>query len=142
MIRIALNDFQDSKELQEKIKTIAYSGGRTGTAQALRVTSRELFKYALGGRPGIPKVLILVTDGASTNNETLRQVARELWERGIMIYVVGVGDLIKEEELKDITASDSNIFKAKDFDTMALIAPPLVKKIVGDLNGRFSVSFI
>lgn len=137
VIKIRLNDFQDRKELKGTILNITDSGGRTRTDRGIHLASREFFTSNNGARPGVPKLLILVTDGTSTGDEPLKEAVKGLLKKGVVIYVVGIGGQINDQELKDVTPSDSNIFKTKNFDTITLVTPSLVEKILGDLKGRF-----
>ena len=134
-IQIELDDFQDSKLLQDEINKIVDSGGRTRTDSALRLMSQEFFSYEKGSRAGVPKVLVVVTDGKSTGTEPLSEAVKGLRQKGVMIYTVGIGDRISMQELRDISRTERDIFLSKDFDSTGLIAPPLIERIVGDLTG-------
>jgi collagen type XIV alpha len=136
VIRIKLDDFQDSKLLQDEIIKIVDSGGRTRTDSALRIMSQEFFTYEKGSRAGVPKVLVVVTDGKSTGSEPLSEVVKGLRKKGVIIYSVGIGDRISMQELRDISRTKGDIFISKDFDSTGLIAPALVEKIVADLTGE------
>ena len=134
-IQIELDDFQDSKLLQDEINKIVDSGGRTRTDSALRLMSQEFFTYEKGSRAGVPKVLVVVTDGKSTGTEPLSEAVKGLRQKGVMIYTVGIGDRISMQELRDISRTERDIFLSKDFDSTGLIASPLIERIVGDLTG-------
>ena len=135
VIQIELDDFQDSKLLQDQISKITDSGGRTRTDSALRVMSQEFYTYDKGSRPGVPKVLVVVTDGKSSGREPLSEAVKGLRKKGVLIYSVGIGDRIKMEELREISRTDRDIYTPKDFNTIGLIAPELVERIAGDLTG-------
>ena len=135
VIQVELDDFRDSKLLQDEINKIVDSGGRTRTDSALRLMSQEFFTYEKGSRAGVPKVLVIVTDGKSSGEEPLSEAVKGLRRKGVMVYSVGIGDDISMQELKDISRTERDIFVSKDFDSTSLIAPPLIERIVGDLTG-------
>lgn len=135
-IQIKLDEFRNSKLLHDEIMNISDSGGRTRTDSALRIMSRDFFTYEKGSRPGVPKVLVLVTDGKSTGVKPLSESVRGLRKKGVIVYTVGIGDRISISELKDISRTEKDIFLSKDFDSIGLIGPALVEKIAGDLTSE------
>ena len=137
VIHIELDDFQNSRLLQDEVSKIVDSGGRTRTDISLRFMSKKFFTYEKGSRAGVPKVLVVVTDGKSTGNETLSEAVQGLRKKGVIIYSVGIGDNINMQELKDISRTEKDIFIAKDFGSISLIAPSVVEKIASDLTGEF-----
>jgi hypothetical protein len=136
VIHIKLDDFQDSRLLQDEISKIIDSGGRTRTDLSLQIMSQEFFTYENGSRAGVPKVLVLVTDGKSTGTQPLSESVKELRKKGVIIYSVGVGDNINMQELKSISRTERDVFVSKDFSSIGLIASPLVERIAGDLTGE------
>lgn len=136
VIQIQLNEYQNLSLLQDEISKITDSGGRTRTDVALRSMSREFFTYDKGSRPGVPKVVVLVTDGRSTGSEPLSDAVKGLRQMGAIIYSVGIGDEISEQELRDISRTRKDIFLSKKFDSLGLLAPELVEKIIKDLRGK------
>ena len=50
----------------EAVDKIPLMGSTTRIDRALRMTQNEMFSSANGGRDGVPKILILLTDGTQT----------------------------------------------------------------------------
>lgn len=140
VIQIRLNDFQNSKLLQDRITNIEDSGGRTRTDSAVRIMSQEFYTHDQGSRAGIPKILVVVTDGKSTGNESLSESVKGLRRKGVIVYSVGIGKHIDMEELKDISRTEEDVFRSKDFDSTGLLAPVLVERIASDLTGGLKCS--
>ena len=69
---------------------------------------------------GVPKIVMVITDGESDNNILTLTEARKLKDRGVNIVSIGVGDL-KEQELIDMASSPNDVYKVDDFDTVLLI---------------------
>jgi hypothetical protein len=69
---------------------------------------------------GVPKIVIVITDGESDNNNATLTEAKKLKDRGFNIVSIGIGDL-KEQELIDMASSPNDVFKVDDFDKVLLI---------------------
>ena len=68
----------------------------------------------------MPKIVIVITDGVSDNNNLTLSEAKKLKDRGFNIVSIGIGDL-KEQELIDMASSPNDVFKVDDFDKVLLI---------------------
>ena len=96
-------------------------GSTTRIDKALRLTQAELFKPEFGGRPGIPKLLLLLTDGSQTmdaGHEHPGLIADELRDEGIIIIVVGIGKGTNQTELEHMAGGAENAFSAQSFDEL------------------------
>jgi hypothetical protein len=69
---------------------------------------------------GVPKIVIVITDGESDNNNATLSEAKKLKDRGYNIVSIGIGNL-KEQELIDMASSPNDVFKVDDFDKVLLI---------------------
>ena len=91
-------DFDDHLTLQQlrrAIRGTGYSGGYTYTALALDLAT-ELFNDSSGSgaRPvsaGIPRVVVLITDGQS-NVYSITQPVIDLQMTGVTVYSIGIGN--------------------------------------------------
>jgi hypothetical protein len=70
--------------------------------------------------PGIPKVLLLLTDGYSNGIKPL-QPADQLRDLGVSIFSIGVGPSVSQSELKEIASDpDSDyVFTLSSFNQLA-----------------------
>nr|XP_020843766.1 von Willebrand factor A domain-containing protein 2 isoform X2 [Phascolarctos cinereus] len=85
-LEFSLDSFFTREEVKEKIKKIIFKGGSTETGLALKYLLHKGFP---GGRnSSVPQILVIVTDGKSQGNIALP--AKQLKERGIMVFAVGV----------------------------------------------------
>ena len=71
--------------------------GKTNTGGALERARTKLFAEA---RQGVPKIILVVTDGESTDSQKLQSEIALLKEQGVVMYAVGVGDQINQDELR------------------------------------------
>ena len=127
---IKMNDHQDLSSFNAAVDSIALMGSTTRIDKALRLTQTDMFSIPNGGRPGVPKLVILLTDGSQTADvgaEEPGDIAEELRNDGINILVVGIGQGVNQTELNHIAGGDANAFSAASFDE--LIASDFVNKI-------------
>merc|ERR1712096_98554 len=107
---------------------------------ALRLAKDELFKEANGGRPNIPDLLILLTDGTQTPGSDAvdpGDIAEEIRKDGIPIIVIGIGAGTDVTELDHMAGGNGKAYVAKSFDE--LIAGDFVNKLTHDACQKASV---
>ena len=99
-VRFDLDDYHSKSTILNKISSVYYTGGWTATALGLFQAGVILNPQEMrGARPvskGIPRVVILLTDGRS-NRVPIDQVAPSLHNFGIQVYTVGVGNIYLPE---------------------------------------------
>ncbi|XP_035659085.1 uncharacterized protein LOC118404170 [Branchiostoma floridae] len=95
----SMNSFQSKEALSNAIDDIAYMRGGTRTGRAIRYVSRYGFARSDGARPGVAKVLIVVTDGISYDG--VATPAYKARQKGILVYAIGVSgyDLTQLEQI-------------------------------------------
>jgi len=69
---------------------------------------------------GVPKIVIVITDGASNDYKQTIAQAKRIKDRGINIVSIGIGNL-SEKELIDMASSPNDVYKVEDFDKVLLI---------------------
>ena len=130
---IKLSDHDDLASFNAAVDKIPLMGSTTRIDKALRLTQKEMFTLANGARAGVPKVLILLTDGSQTQDagaENPGEVAAELRKEGVNILVVGIGKGVNATELENIAGKAENSYTATTFDD--LLASDFVKKVKED----------
>ena len=117
------------KELLDKINSMKYLNGGTFTNRALMDANNQILQVNRGMRPsneGVPKVVIVITDGVSANlNETLRQ-AKLIKDRGINMISIGIGNEILTNkngliELKGLSSTSGDQYFVKDYNSVLKI---------------------
>ena len=101
-ISVSLNQFNSKVALVNAILNIAFIGGSTGTDVAIEQVRQE---FAANGRSTANKVLIVATDGQSSNPSSTTSQAQLAMNEGIEILSIGIGSGVNEDELNKI-ASD------------------------------------
>uniref|UniRef100_A0A8C3L1Z0 Collagen alpha-1(XIV) chain n=1 Tax=Chrysolophus pictus TaxID=9089 RepID=A0A8C3L1Z0_CHRPC len=120
-----LNAYKTKETLLEAIQRIAYKGGNTKTGKAIKHAREVLFTGEAGMRKGIPKVLVVITDGRSQDD--VNKVSREMQLDGFSFFAIGVADA-DYSELVNIGSkpSERHVFFVDDFDAFTKIEDELI----------------
>ena len=96
-------------------------GSTTRIDKALRQAQSDMFANKNGGRFGVNKVLILLTDGSQTQDvgaEDPADIAGEIRKQGINMMTVGIGPGVNSTELARIAGGKKNVYQAESFDVL------------------------
>uniref|UniRef100_A0A0P6JDH5 Collagen alpha-1(XIV) chain n=1 Tax=Heterocephalus glaber TaxID=10181 RepID=A0A0P6JDH5_HETGA len=120
-----LNAYKTKETLLDSIKRISYKGGNTKTGKAMKHVRDTLFTAEAGMRRGVPKVIVVITDGRS--QDEVDSVCREMQVDGYSIFAVGVADA-DYSELLSIGSKPSarHVFFVDDFDAFKKIEDELI----------------
>ncbi|KAM5158018.1 collagen alpha-1(XIV) chain [Mantella aurantiaca] len=120
-----LNSHKSKASLLAAINAISYKGGNTKTGRALKHVREDLFTVESGMRKGVPRVLVVITDGRS-QDETIT-FANQMHLEGFSIFAIGVADA-DYNELVNIGSkpSERHVFFVDDFDGFKKIEDELV----------------
>ncbi|XP_028275079.1 uncharacterized protein LOC114444595 isoform X3 [Parambassis ranga] len=103
-----LKDHLTRPALLHAISSLSTRGGGTNTGNALNYVFKNSFTEEAGARTGFPKVLVIITDGEST--DAVEGYARLLRKMGVKIFVVAINNASKEEiQLMASTPHSSHI---------------------------------
>ena len=93
-IRLAfnLNEYSSRLDIIEHVQRIPYTRGSTNTAAALQYVTDTMFTSGNGDRNNARNVAFLITDGQSNNREDTMREAKQLKDKGIHLFVAGVGE--------------------------------------------------
>ncbi|KQK74815.1 collagen alpha-1(XXII) chain-like protein [Amazona aestiva] len=137
-----LGKYRTREEIKEAARNIKYYGGNTNTGDALRYINTYSFSREAGGRLSdrtVKKVAILLTDGRSQDH--VLDSARAAHQAGIRIFVVGVGEALKEE-LDEIASEpkSAHVFHVSDYNAIDKIRGKLRRRLCESLNKKFLLS--
>ncbi|KAJ8000142.1 hypothetical protein DPEC_G00201770 [Dallia pectoralis] len=120
-----LNSYDDKESLLEAINRISYKGGNTKTGLAIKHVKDSIFTVAGGIRRGIPKVLVVLTDGRSQDD--VNKVSKEMQMEGYIVFAIGFADA-DYGELVSIASkpSERHVFFVDDLDAFKKIEEKLV----------------
>jgi collagen type VI alpha len=115
-----LNSYYTKSQMKQAVDGIRYQSGWTYTAEALKFLRSHIFTTDAGMRDnvGIPKVLVLLTDGKS-QGESVSPPAQALKNIGISIFSIGVGSGVSISQLNEIASDpDSEYVFQRTFDNL------------------------
>lgn len=118
-VTITHDQYPNYNEIEEAIDSMSYPGGGTYTGKALNEAANSLYNNA-SVRDNVPKALVVITDGVSTDNVT--QSARLLINHGVVVYVAAIGRDVDHTQLTEIAhGKPEHIFKA-EFNSLGIVA--------------------
>ncbi|XP_072323011.1 collagen alpha-1(XIV) chain isoform X2 [Scyliorhinus torazame] len=120
-----LNTYSDKENLLGAVQRIRYKGGNTKTGRAIKHAKDAVFTVEAGLRRGIPRVLVVITDGRSQDD--IDKVSKEMQLDGYSIFAVGVADADYSELINIANKPSSrHAFFVDDFDAFKKIEDELV----------------
>ena len=141
---IKLNDYNNLTLFNEAVDNIPHMHSWTRIDRALRAAQSDMFTPSAGSREGVPKILVLLTDGEQTTHkgayEDPSMIAKEIREQGINMLVVGMGTGINFAELESIAGTSDLVFTADTFEE--LISVPFVRRVASSSCDVGKSSFI
>ncbi|KAL2099144.1 hypothetical protein ACEWY4_005624 [Coilia grayii] len=123
-----LNKHHDIASMVKAVKTFPYRGGSTNTGKAMTYVREKIFVQARGARHNVPRVMVLITDGKSS--DSFKDPAANLRKSDVEIFAVGVKDAVRSE-LEAIAnhPSDTHVYEVEDFDAFERISKELTQSI-------------
>ncbi|KAM3614607.1 uncharacterized protein V6R79_016766 [Siganus canaliculatus] len=122
-----LNEYSKLDDSIQHILQMAYKGGETYIGTALEHI-QEYFLPSRGSRSGIPKNLLLISDGDSYDD--VEEKGALLKALGINVFAIGVGN-VHLLQLLQITGTPERVFRIWNFDALASIKEEVVDKMCG-----------
>lgn len=124
-------NFTDYQTTANIIDNILYNGGLTYTSQALNMANYRVLQEEYGMRPtesGIPRVVMVITDGLSDNTTATLIEAARIKERDIAIITVGIGKEVEIdlEELVGMASSPADQYFVNDFTQLSTIIAGMI----------------
>ena len=96
-------------------------GHTTRIDKALNMAKTEMFTAENGGRPNVPKLIIVLTDGSQTKDADAvdpGDIAEELRKSGIKLIIIGIGKNVNNTEMLHMAGRASNVYQASNFDQL------------------------
>ena len=122
-----LNTFHTKNDVVHAINNINYNSGNTQTHLALQYVEKNSFKAAAGDRPGVANILIVMTDGQSTNPTLTRQETVKLHQMNLKVFAIGIGTGVDKTELGHIASDSKHVFQVSTFDALTTLQAELKK---------------
>ncbi|XP_067335458.1 collagen alpha-1(XII) chain isoform X2 [Channa argus] len=124
----ALNTHHDINAVVKAVRTFPYRGGSTNTGKAMTYVKEKIFIPTRGARQNVPRVMVLITDGKSS--DSFRDAATALRNIDVEIFAVGVKDAVRSElEAIANPPADTHVYEVEDFDAFQRISKELTQSI-------------
>ncbi|CAH1791714.1 unnamed protein product [Owenia fusiformis] len=126
-----LKDYKNVDDVQTALYYTRRRYGGTNTAAALRHMGNRMFSNSYGGRGGdVPRIAVVITDGISSDRKKTVLEAKQLHQKGVTVFAIGVGANINKKELEAI-ASDPDeqyVYTVDNYDALDTIKNMLAMK--------------
>ncbi|XP_074051887.1 collagen alpha-5(VI) chain-like [Macrotis lagotis] len=129
----ALTEYMNKRDIFDAIDRMTHIAKKTYTGKALKFVS-DYFEPSKGGRSGVKKFLILITDGKA--NDQVQKPALNLRNKGIIILLVAIF-WSRSPQLEDITGDANLVYYVEKFDNVKILEDKLVFDIC-TLHGKWS----
>ncbi|XP_037602343.1 collagen alpha-1(XII) chain isoform X2 [Sebastes umbrosus] len=124
----SLNTHHDINAVVKAVRTFPYRGGSTNTGKAMMYVKDKVFVPNRGARQNVPRVMVLITDGKSS--DSFKDAATGLRNIDVEIFAVGVKDAVRSElEAIANQPSDAHVYEVEDFDAFQRISKELTQSI-------------
>ncbi|XP_062386958.1 cartilage matrix protein-like [Sardina pilchardus] len=121
---------------ENQVDTISQIRGGTNTASAIQTVVTTLFDSSAGARPGAHRILIVLTDGRSSDASSYPSVTAQADSKNITRYAIGIGSAFSsqsaQDELRSIASSPESdfVFRVDNFEALDNISSRLEKSIL------------
>nr|XP_019964925.1 PREDICTED: integrin alpha-M-like [Paralichthys olivaceus] len=135
IFHMSFRDFFSFGQWESNIDGIRQIGEGTNTAQAIQFVVQNVFTSEGGSRPNVKKILIVVTDGESTDSTSLPYSIQLAENNKIIRFAIGVGRAFSSQnakkELNYIASAPStnHVFRVESFNALDAITKNLQEKI-------------
>lgn len=120
-----LTAYSDVKQIEKAVENIKQEGGGTETGKALDFMG-PYFEEAIRTRAQVPKYLVVITDGKSSDK--VKVPADKLRAKKVNIFAVGVKKA-DENELQEIAGGTKGTFWVNNFDGLKTIKDNIITEI-------------
>ncbi|XP_077313703.1 von Willebrand factor A domain-containing protein 1 isoform X1 [Lithobates pipiens] len=128
-LEFPLNQYTSSQDVQKAIRNIQQRMGDTNTGKALDYVKEQLYTEKFGSRVDVPKVMVWVTDGLSTDD--ISKPMQLLKDMGVTVFIVCTTGRGNFEELSAAASQpDEKYLKFVDKDDLGIITKELRDSII------------
>uniref|UniRef100_A0A0B7A964 VWFA domain-containing protein n=1 Tax=Arion vulgaris TaxID=1028688 RepID=A0A0B7A964_9EUPU len=117
-----LYTYSSAADITSAVVSANYTQGITNTHKAFNaIYQYQLFSSKSGGRSNAPDVVVVLTDGESSQSEATKSSANRLKQAGIRIVPVGISASVNPTELQAIASNAKETVLVGDFDLLDYI---------------------
>ncbi|KAM4016310.1 von Willebrand factor A domain-containing protein 1 [Anomaloglossus baeobatrachus] len=128
-LEFPLNQYSSSKDVQNAIQKMTQRQGDTNTGKAIDFVKKNLYVEDFGSRRDVPKVLVWVTDGLSTDD--ISWPMKLLKDMGVSVFIISTTGRGNFQELSAAASEPNEKFlKFVDKDDLGIITKELRDSII------------
>lgn len=130
-LHIRFRDHLNQDTFNKVVKQLPFAAGGTRFDKALKLAAEDVFTTESGARAGVPKVMIILTDGRQSQDYDaipLQEAVLPLHQMSVQIHAVAIGSQVNRAELRKLVRNEEDIFSIKDFDTLVNKSRQLASK--------------
>ena len=136
-MRIRFKDHFNRDSFNAGVKGLPFAAGGTRFDRALKLAAEEVFTAKGGARVGVPKVMIILTDGRQSNDYDavpIQDAVIPLRQLSVQIHAVAIGSQVNRLQLRKLVTKEGDIFSIKDFDSLVNESRQLATKTCGTIT--------
>ena len=133
-LHIRFRDNMNQDRFNSMVKQLPFAAGGTRFDKALKLAAEDVFTAESGARPGVPKVMIILTDGRQSQDYDaipLQEAVRPLHRFSVQVHAVAIGSQVNKVELRKLVQKEEDIFNIKDFDSLVNKSRQLARRTCG-----------
>ena len=134
---INLDDYYDSSSLREAIQLIKPSEGATSrTGEVIKFVREQMFAPGGQSRSGVPKVLVILTDGKEYAGDKPQDEAELIKNAGVRVLGVAVGDKPNVVSLSQVISATESLYVINQGSSLGRLVPSVARDILRTIKGR------
>lgn len=133
-LEFQLNDHMDKQELSLAIMFTYYATGKPTFGCGLEYIQDHGIDADLGGRPGVPDIVVFLTDGVPGDSTLAQNEAKKLTDSGVTVITLGAGDIDRSDLVK-LASGCHYVGQAQDFSSAEDLATLSINLTCDATNG-------
>lgn len=121
-----LDSYASGSAVLKALREVPYLGGKASTGSALLHVHSNSLTVAKGARPGVNKVVVVLTDGTGAEDAVVP--AQKIRDDGVSVFVIGTGD-VQRERLLRIAGSENHISIVPSYEDLKYFVDVLVQMV-------------
>lgn len=133
-LHIRFRDRLNQDTFNKIVQQLPFAAGGTRFDKALKLAAEDVFTAEGGARPGVPKVMIILTDGRQSHDYDvipLQEAVVPLHRLSVQVHAVAIGSQVNRVELRKLVQKEEDIFSIKDFTNLVDKSRQLASKTCG-----------
>lgn len=128
---INLDDYYDTQTLREAIQLIKPSEGATSrTGEVIKFVREQMFAPGGQSRSGVPKVLVILTDGNEYTGDKPQDEAELIKKTVVRVLGVAVGDRPNIASLSKVLSVTENLYVVNQGSSLGRLVPSVARDIL------------